>query len=98
VRERALLEARDQVAVLLNELAADRVDLRSCKARIADLESQTEIYRQQLALVVARAVTRNRALRAQKPRPRPTTRKSKPRISAKKRPHSKKPKRKARRS
>jgi hypothetical protein len=35
-RERALVEARDQINVLLNELAADRGELRSCKARIAD--------------------------------------------------------------
>jgi hypothetical protein len=98
IRERALVEARDQVAVLLNELAADRVELRSCKGRIADLESQNDSYRQQLALVVTRAVARNRAARARKPLPKPPARKSKIRNPAKKRPQSKKPKRKARRS
>jgi len=98
VRERALTEARDQINVLLKELAADRGELRSCKARIADLESQNEGYRQQLALVVARAVARNRALRAQKPRPkRSPARKPKARIRAKKRPQSKRPKPRARR-
>ena len=96
VRERALVEARDQINVLLKELAADRGELRSCKARIADLESQLEGYRQQLALVVTRAVARNRALRTKKPRPpRPSARKSKARIRAKKRPQSKRPKRRA---
>jgi hypothetical protein len=96
VRERALVEARDQINVLLKELAADRAELRSCKARIADLESQNEAYRQQIALVVTRAVARNRALRTKKPRPqRPPARKSKARIRAKKRPQSKRPKRRA---
>jgi hypothetical protein len=95
VRERALVEARDQINVLLKELAADRGELRSCKARIADLESQNESYRQQLALVVTRAVARNRALRTKKPRPKPSARKSRSRIRAKKRPQSKRPKRRA---
>jgi len=97
VRERALVEARDQINVLVNELAADRGELRSCKARLADLESQNEAYRQQLALVVTRTVARNRALRVKKPRPRPPARKSKPRIPARKRGQSKRPKPKARR-
>jgi hypothetical protein len=98
VRERALVEARDQINVLLKELAADRGELRSCKARLADLESQNEAYRQQLALVVTRAVARNRALRTKKPRPqRPPARKSKARIRARKRPQSKRSKPRARR-
>lgn len=98
VRERALVEARDQINVLLQELAADRAELRSCKARIADLESQNEGYREQLALVVTRAVARSRALRAKKPppraRPSPV---SKTRSRPKKRPQSKRPKRRTRR-
>jgi hypothetical protein len=98
VRERALVEARDQINVLLKELAADRGELRSCKARLADLESQNEAYRQQLALVVTRAVARNRALRTKKPRlQRPPARKSKARIRAKKRPQSQRSKPRARR-
>jgi hypothetical protein len=36
VRERALVEARDHINVLLKELAADRAELRSREARIAD--------------------------------------------------------------
>jgi lipopolysaccharide biosynthesis regulator YciM len=98
VRDRALSEARDQINVLLQELAADRSELRSCKARVADLESQNEAYRQQLALVVTRAVTRNRALRVKKPRPKTPARKPRSRISAKKRSQSKRSKPKARRS
>lgn len=54
IRERALVEPRDQINVLVNELAADRGELRFCKARIADLEAQNDAYRQQLALVVTR--------------------------------------------
>jgi hypothetical protein len=70
VRERALADTRDQVNVLLKELAADRAELRFRDARIADLETQIEAYRQQLARVVTRTVTRNRALKAKKPAPR----------------------------
>jgi hypothetical protein len=97
VRERALVEARDHINVLLKELAADRAELRSREARIADLERQVEGYRQQLALVVTRAVARNRALKTKKPRPtRSAARQTQTRIRAKKRPQSKRPKQKAR--
>jgi hypothetical protein len=97
VRERALLEARDHINVLLKELAADRAELRSRQARIADLESQLEANGQQLALLVTRAVARNRALKAKKsPRARPSP-VSKTRSRPKKRPQSKRPKRRARR-
>jgi chromosome segregation ATPase len=98
VRDRALSDAREHVNVLLKELAADRAELRSREARIADLESQLEAYRQQLALLVTRAVARNRALKAKKPRP-PTrlSPASKTRIRPKKRSQSKRPKRRARR-
>ncbi len=98
VRERALVEARDQVNVLLKELAADRAELRSREARIVDLESQLEANRQQLALLVTRAVARNRALKAKKPAPRSRkTPASKTRIRLKKRSQSKWPKPRARR-
>ena len=94
VRDRALSEAREHVNVLLQELAADRAELRSREARIADLQSQLEAYRQQLALLVTRAVARNRALKSKKPRrPRPPTRKTQSRIRAKKRSQLKRPKR-----
>ena len=98
VRERALVEAREQIHVLLTELAADRVELRSCKTRIADLESQNEGYRQQLALLVTRAVTRNRAMRTRTPRPTKPARPPKARIQAQKRRQLKRLKPKARRS
>ena len=94
VRDRALSEAREHVNVLLQELAADRAELRSRNARILDLEAQLEAYRQQLALLVTRAVARNRALKAKKPAPR--SRKSpapRSRIRPKKRPQSRRPKR-----
>jgi ribosomal protein L29 len=45
-------QGRDQIDVLLKELAADRAELRFHNARIADLETQIEAYRQQLARVV----------------------------------------------
>lgn len=98
MRERALVEARDHINVLLKELAANRAELRSCEARIADLERQLEGYRQQLALVVTRAVARNRALKAKKPRPtRSAARQTPTRIRAKKRPQSQRSKPRARR-
>ena len=90
LRERALADTRDQVNLLIKELAIDRAELRSRDTRIADLETQIEAYRQQLARVVARAVTRNRALKAKKPAAR--SRKSsasKTQIRAKKRSQSK---------
>jgi hypothetical protein len=68
VRERALADAREHVNVLMKELAIDRAELRARNARIADLESQLEDYRRQLATLVTRAITRNRALADGKPK------------------------------
>jgi Plasmid replication region DNA-binding N-term len=68
VRERALAETRDQMNLLMKELTADRIELRSRDARIADLESQIEQYRHHLATLVTGAIGRNRAL-ASKQRP-----------------------------
>ena len=94
VRERALADAREHVNVLLQELASDRAELRSRQAHIADLETQIEAYRAQLALLVSRAVTRNRALKIKKPAPRSRKRPaSKTRRRPKKRPPSKRPRR-----
>jgi hypothetical protein len=98
VRERALAEARDQVSLLMKELTIDRAELRARDARITDLETQLEDHRRQLAQVIARAVTRNRSLKAKVPAPR--SRKSsasRTRIRAKKRSPSKRPKPGARR-
>jgi Plasmid replication region DNA-binding N-term len=98
VRERALADTRDQVNLLMKELAIDRTELRFRDARIADLETHIEAYRQQLARVVARAVARNRASKSKKPAPRsPRRSASKTRIRAKKRSQSKRPKLRTRR-
>jgi hypothetical protein len=69
VRERSLADAREQVNLLMKELALDRAELRSRDARIADLESQLEDHRRQLVTVIARAVSKNRSTTAVKPRP-----------------------------
>ena len=67
LREQSLAEARDHINTLMKELAADRDTLRGREARIADLESQVEAFRQQLATVITRAVKRNKALGKRKP-------------------------------
>lgn len=68
VRERALTDTRGQVNVLLTELATANAGLRANNAQIAGLESQIKDYRRRLATVIARAVSRNRALTAKKPK------------------------------
>jgi DNA repair ATPase RecN len=82
VRERALADTREQVNLLMKELATDRAELRARDARIADLESQVEKYRIQLTTVIARAVTRNRSVVRKRVVARP---KPKKRVSQKKR-------------
>jgi hypothetical protein len=62
VRERALADAREQVGLLMTELSADRAAIRARDKRIADLDSQLEENRRQLAAVIARAIAKNRAL------------------------------------
>jgi hypothetical protein len=69
VRERALTDEREQVNLLMKELALDRAELRARDARIADLENQLEEQRRQLVTVIARAVSKNRAGATAKPRP-----------------------------
>ena len=64
VRERALADAREQVSLLMKELALDRAELRSRGVRIADLENQLEDHRNQLSSVIRRAISRNRAVGA----------------------------------
>jgi hypothetical protein len=68
VRERALTDAREQVNMLLKELANTSTELRSNRVQIVDLQSQIEDYRRQLATVIARAVGRSRALTAKMPK------------------------------
>ena len=89
-RERALADSRDHLISTLRMLESDRVTLKVRETRIAELESQAEDYRRQLALVITRAVAKNRALLERKPRAAPQ-RKSK--RSVKHRPNSKKPNR-----
>lgn len=69
VRERALTDAREQVNLLMKELALDRAELRARDARIADLENQLEEHRRQLVTVIARAVSKNRAGATARARP-----------------------------
>ncbi len=88
VRERALADARDHVNLLMKELATDRAELRAREARIADLESQVEEHRRQLATVIARAIAKNRVLGVKKTRSKIRA-KPKQRISLKKRVPSK---------
>jgi hypothetical protein len=67
-RERALADSRDHLLATLRMLESDRATLRAREARIADLEGQAEACRRQLAMVIERAVARNRALAERKPR------------------------------
>jgi hypothetical protein len=68
VRERALADARDQINVLMKELATDRAELHARQAQIVDLESQLEEHSRQLATVITRAVAKSRAVATKKPR------------------------------
>jgi hypothetical protein len=87
-RERALADSRDHLLSTLRMLESDRAALKARETRITELESQVEDYRRQLALVITRAVAKNRTLVARKPRAAPQ-RKSK--RSVKHRPNPKKP-------
>jgi hypothetical protein len=69
-RERALTDARQHVAALMKMLESDRDQLRAKDVRIADLQSQNEDYRRQIAAVIERAVTRNRKQAPPRPTPR----------------------------
>jgi Plasmid replication region DNA-binding N-term len=61
VRERALTEAREQIGVLVGELAATRAELRSRDLQNRDLEAEIEQLHKQLAIVIAKAVARHRS-------------------------------------
>ena len=67
-RERALADSRDHLLSTLRMLESDRGALKARETRIVELESQVEDYRRQLALVITRAVAKNRALIERKPR------------------------------
>jgi hypothetical protein len=66
VRERALVDSREQIGLLMKELALDRAELRSRDARITDLEAQLEDQRRHITTLISRAVVRHRG--RQKPR------------------------------
>jgi len=77
--------ARDSTREFLHFLAISRGSL-------AELETQLEAYRQQLAVLMTRAVARNRALKSKKPAPRsPKSPPSKSRIRLKRRSQSRRP-------
>jgi len=59
-RERALADSREHLLLFTKTLGRDQATLRARDARIADLESQVEHYRGQVAALMAAAVTRNR--------------------------------------
>lgn len=77
-RERALADTRDHLLATLRMLESDRATLQAREVRIAALEAQIEDNGRQLATVIARAFTRNRAPTARKssaaPPPDPLTR------------------------
>jgi hypothetical protein len=68
LRERALSDAREQLTVLVGELAATRAESRSRERQNEDLETQIEQLRQQLATVIAKAAVRHRS-RPRRPAP-----------------------------
>jgi hypothetical protein len=61
VRERALLDTREQVNLLLKELGIATAQARARETRIADLENELEAQRRQLVNVIASAVAKSRA-------------------------------------
>jgi len=60
-REQALREAREQIALLMRELGADRETMRAQVARITELSGELQAYRQQLGRAVTRAVAKHRS-------------------------------------
>jgi hypothetical protein len=68
VRERALVDTREQVNLLLKELSNATTEMRARDTRIGDLENQLETQRRQLVNVIASAVTKNRAASSPKRR------------------------------
>jgi Plasmid replication region DNA-binding N-term len=69
VRERALVDTREQVNLLLKEFGNATEQIKARDARIADLELQLEDHRRQLATVIVRAVSKSRASASRKSRP-----------------------------
>ena len=92
-RERALADSRDHLLSTLRMLESDRATLKARETRITELEAQVEEYRRQLALVITRAVAKNRVLAERKARPVP---RAKQKLKSKRRAVLKKPTRTAR--
>jgi Plasmid replication region DNA-binding N-term len=67
-RERALVDTREQVNLLLKELRNATAEARARETRIADLEIQLEAQRHQLVAVLASVVSKSRAASKAKPR------------------------------
>jgi len=90
-RELALADSRDHLLSTLRMLESDRSTLKAREARIAELEAQVEDYRQQLALVITRAVVKNRVLveRKRRTEPRPKSKRPAARSSSHKKPRQK---------
>jgi len=65
-RERALADSRDHLLLLSKTLARDQALLSVRDTRIAELETQVEQYRRQLAALIANAVAQHRSRRKPK--------------------------------
>jgi chromosome segregation ATPase len=65
-RERALADLRDHLLLISKTLARDQALLSVRDTRIAELETQVEQYRRQLAALIASAVARHRSRRKPK--------------------------------
>jgi len=65
-RERALADSRDHLLLLSKTLARDQALLSVRDTRIAELETQVEQYRRQLAALIASAVAQHRSRRKPK--------------------------------
>jgi Plasmid replication region DNA-binding N-term len=83
-RERALADSREHLLLTLKTLAREQATNKSREARIADLESQLEEHRRQLARVIASAIVKNRTSVRKRPR-RPVGPLRKKRVTPKKR-------------
>jgi plasmid replication DNA-binding protein KfrA len=59
-RERALADSRAHEQLLIKTLGRDQASLRASEARVAELEAQVAQYREEIATLLAAAVTRNR--------------------------------------
>jgi Plasmid replication region DNA-binding N-term len=83
-RERALADSREHLLLALKTLAREQATNKSREARIADLESQLEEHRRQLATVIASVIAKHRKTAAKRPR-RPARPKANKRVTPKRR-------------